>query len=417
MCPGGDGTEHHRGVDPAKREVVVENVPGRAVAHAAHIIHRRTVGIDVHQVPPADHELAAHHRDAPRGFDRTARAEGVTHEPLERGDGELGTEERRGGVALGDVADGRAGAVCTDVVDAGGFESRVFERQLHHPLHAFLARRGEVGAIAVAGVADELGEDHGATGAGVVERLEHERATAFSDHEPVTGRVEGTRALVRRVVELVRGRHEQVEGDRVHVVHLFGAAAEHDVLDAGADEFVAGPDPLRCAGARGAGARDAATHPEELRDVHRAGVRHQAEERVRLQSAHLVRRRHERPAERLGLAARPGGGSKRDAASFRGERCFRQARLLHRFVGRVHREHADPAHRAAFLPRVRVLEIEAFDRGTQTSLEVRKEVPFRHLPDAVPTRLERLHRARHVVADGRGRTDARDNDPAVAVDH
>ena len=86
------------------------------------------------------------------------------------------------------------------VADVGGCEACGPERLLHADAHGFAVGLRDVGGVTVRRKADEFGVDPGAAGAGVLELLEHERASAFADHEAVTVGVEGTRRELGLVV-------------------------------------------------------------------------------------------------------------------------------------------------------------------------------------------------------------------------
>ena len=98
-----------------------------------------------------------------------------------RGDGDRSLEDRPGGAGLGDVADVGGGAVGVDVVDLGGGDAGVAQAEGHGAAHAGLGRGGDVEAVAVGAVAEDLAEDGRAAGPGVLPVFEDQGGGAF-DH-------------------------------------------------------------------------------------------------------------------------------------------------------------------------------------------------------------------------------------------
>ena len=182
--------------------------------------------------------------DRQRGLDQPGHAGGalgVTDLRLHRaehaaaGRGAGATEhigERR---QLGAIADHGAGAVGLDQADLGRRHPGLVVRALDGADLAFLARRGEPEALAVAGAGHALDDrvDAIAVALGVGHALEHQRGDALAEHDAVRRGVERVAATGGR--QRVHAREQQVVVDAVVQVgaaaHHGVAGAEHQLLD------------------------------------------------------------------------------------------------------------------------------------------------------------------------------------------
>ena len=146
-------------------------------------------------------------------------ASGIAEQPLD-------------GAELDLVAHGRRGAVRVDVVDLAGVDAGALQGGPHAPERAvaILGRGSDVIGVAGEAVADDLTVDACAACLGVLERLEHDDAGAFTHDEAIAVLVVGTRGLGGLVVEMgcerAAGR-EAGHGDTAD--RALGAASDHDI--------------------------------------------------------------------------------------------------------------------------------------------------------------------------------------------
>ena len=162
------------------------------------------------------------------------------------------------------------------VIDVGRLEARVLERQPHDPLHSTGVGIGHVATVTRRGKAEDLRVDAGVAPACKLEILEDQRCGALGDDGAIAIRVEGSRRPLGLMVPGGGGKQD-VEDRCVDAVEFLGASGAHDLLSAEADGLVGVADPLttRCASA--AGGYEAPHDAEELRDIRRAGVAHEAD--------------------------------------------------------------------------------------------------------------------------------------------
>ena len=270
-----------------------------------------------------------------------------------------------------------------------------------------------MGGVTVRRKADEFGVDPGAAGAGVLELLEHERASAFADHEAVTVGVEGTRRELGLVVAGA-GSKERVEDRDLGGAELFGAARHHDVLIAVADGLPGVADRL---GARRAGARcrdDAAGDAEEEARVDGRGVRHHLHVGRGGDAARVAVDDHLAEVGNGAGAARAGTVGDAGAAAL-DDRIVDEACLLEGELGRASRKERNAAHRADALARVVFGQPEVEDGRAKPGVESLDIVPFVHAAHRVPVgekpRLDRFP----VLAERRDAAHAGDYDSAHQI--
>ena len=134
-----------------------------------------------------------------------------------------------------------------------GFFCGVAEGHLHagDRAAAFGVRVGDAEGVGGGAVAEDFAVDRCAAFFGALVIFEHDHRGAFAEDEAVAVEIERARRLLRLVVVLGEGR-EQVEArDAEGVDHAVGAAGEHDVGLAAADDFGRLADGLAAGGAGG----------------------------------------------------------------------------------------------------------------------------------------------------------------------
>ena len=217
--------------------------------------------------------MLAHHLDGEPALQRAAGAERVSHVALLRADRHPAAEQARGGLGFGDVAVFGGGAVAVDVADGRGRDAGIGQRQLHAGEHGVSLGAGDVRAVAVAAIAEHLGQDAGTAGAGMVEGFEHQHARPLAHHQSVAVLVIGRGCALRRVV-LLAGGVEGVEDVSLGGAEFLTAAGQHHVDHPVLDRLIGVADALAAGGAGTGGGDDATGQSEEDGHVGRGGVRH-----------------------------------------------------------------------------------------------------------------------------------------------
>ena len=127
--------------------------------------------------------------------------------------------DRRHGVDLDRISDGRSGPVCLEVVHLRRRNARVRERCLHHLLERGRIRNGQphAGSSMVHRRAPDHSPDPVAIGLRLGQALEHHNPASLSAHVPVRRRVERLALAVGREHHRVRAQLEDpAVQDRLH---------------------------------------------------------------------------------------------------------------------------------------------------------------------------------------------------------
>ena len=160
------------------------------------------------------------------------------------------------------------------VVHLPGRQLRIFQGELHDPLHAVGVRIRDVAAVAVRRESDDLRVDAGAPCPSMLEVFEDQRGGSLSHDEAVTVPVERPRRSGRLVVARRGGEHD-IEDGGIDGMELLGSSGHHDALAPEPDGLVAVADPL-APGRTGAARRhEPSGDAEEHGEVRGAGVAHE----------------------------------------------------------------------------------------------------------------------------------------------
>ncbi len=303
------------------------------------------------------------------------------------------------GMALGNVAELRGGAVAADVTDAGRAEPRNTQRLAHGHFHGLGGGLCHMACVAVRAEADDLAEDLGAARFRGIPVLEHERCRPFADHEPVAIPIPRPRRSLWRVV-LLAGGEQRVEHRRLRDRQLLGTPRHHEALRSVLHGLVRVADGLTARSARRARCDEPAADVEEQARVHRGRVAHHADvaRRVDQPRAAFVHHRTE-IGDGVGAARRR---AKRDPALAVGQHVgFEQTRVGKRALRGHDREACHSAHATNLLPRISLRHREIGDRRAEPRVEPVVVGPLFHPPDSAAA-LAHLGDHRRVVAAERG---------------
>ena len=146
-------------------------------------------------------------------------------------------EHGGGGLSFGDVALFGGGTVAADVADGGGRQGGIFEGEFDAALHGAHFGAGDVAAVAVGTVADNLGDDVRAACLGVFQLFQYHHAAAFAEHEAVACGIVGPGGKFGFAVAATGGV-EAVEHVGFGRAELVGAAGQHHGDFAVFDGFV-----------------------------------------------------------------------------------------------------------------------------------------------------------------------------------
>ena len=360
-----------------------------------------------------------HGRD---GLDTAGGAEQVPGHRLGGRHGQLPrvlAEDPLDGERLELVVVGRRGAVRVDVVDVGGREARVLQRAGHRARGAVALGIGRRHVMRVARhpVPHDLAVDPGVAPARVLERLQHEDAPALAAHEAVAPGVERPRRLLRLVVARRHRLHraEARDGQRHH--DGLRAARDHHVGVAALDQAEGVAERVVAGGAGGdhGGVRPlgAEAHRDEpgrhVDDEHRDEERRDAV--GALLDEHLVR------VEERGDAADARADEHAEARAVQPGRV--EAGVLDGHDGARHRVlevRVEPA-RVLLVDVLQLVEVAdlAGDARDELELAARRlglRVEFRDRADAGLALRQRGPELGDIVAKGRERAHARDDDAA-----
>ncbi|VXA81618.1 hypothetical protein AERO8C_120119 [Aeromonas veronii] len=413
-CFAVPAAEDQRGVDAAKGEVVGHQILDLQLSSLTRDVVEGLAGRGrVGQIEGRRKPAIVQHLKRQPGFDGATGAEGMAEIALERGDGGLLTEDGGSCLALGDIAPLGGGAVSTDIANLLGTQPCLIQCHLHAELHGLALGLGDMGRIAVGGKTDQLGDDVGAAGEGMLQLFEHQSGSSFADHQSVAIPVKRARGELGGVVELTGGK-QGIEHHRLGGAELLRATCHHHCLVAVADCFVGVADPLAARGA-GAGCRDdPATQAEEEAGVDRCRVRHH----LHIGGggdvgSGLVVEHGAKGAD--GRRAAGGGAIGDTGAAIAQHRLVQQLRLLQRQLGGHGRHLGDSSHGADLLARIVGRQGKVADRRGQPGVEPVIDTPLVHGDHGVASCLQARFDAGPVVAKGGHTGHAGDYDPSIHI--
>ncbi len=234
--------------------------------------------IDVFEVCGGRHLLPRDRHDGDQRLDRTCGAQHVPVHRLRRTHGEpLGARSEHGAqcIDLDRVAFDRPGAVRVDVVELVRGDPAIRQRLAQCLRLSGSERLRQVMMVTARAIAGKLGIDSGAALLRTLVRLEHQRGTAFSEHQPGAITIERPASRGRRRwVGMRKDAHRVPCEQHAGRQRRFGAAGDDDIGLAGADQSqrLTERDRRRGAGHRTCGRR--AGEAETHRDVRCGGVVH-----------------------------------------------------------------------------------------------------------------------------------------------
>ena len=239
-------------------------------------------------------------------------------------------------LGFGGVASERRRAVRVEVADRRGVEAGVGERRTHRPCLARSVGVGDVDAVAVGRVANEAEPSRRAARACVLDRLEDERASAFTEGE--AGAVGGERPArapcraggVGAAADRRQHPHRLPAGEHARRQQRLAAAGDGDVDPAGADRPHRFADRHRRRSAGAGVGEGGAACAEAQRELGDGRVRHRRDDARRPHAAPVgidAAARH-LEGRRAGHAAAP-----EDAEALGIEAADGQARVARRVFG------------------------------------------------------------------------------------
>src|ERR1700677_4047905 len=233
--------EDERGVDAAEAEGIAQRIfdAVRAALEPDEVEAFGDFRAGLVAVQRGRNMAVLHGEAADGSLDRAGRAERMAVVGLGAADGGRAlAEEFTHGAGLGAVVHRRAAGVGVDVVDLLGLDLCFFQRCAHRldGRFAFRQRGGHMVRVVVQGEAEHLGEDMGATGPGMLERIENEGATALGHDEAGTGGIEGT-AGAGGILDFLGHRLDRVErAEGKRGERGLGGTGNHDIGAAFADD-------------------------------------------------------------------------------------------------------------------------------------------------------------------------------------
>ena len=210
------------------------------------------------EVEVGGHEVAGEGENGDNALDAAGCTRGVAGVGFGGGDkGHFVAEDTHHGLAFALVVVGSASAVGIDVVDVAGLEAGALQGLRHgeEGTFAFRRRGGLVVGIALVGVARQFADGLHAPLGGVLAGFHHHVCRALAEVESVPVLVEGLAGL--RVKD-----HQRVEAVEMELAETFGAAGNHKVGAATAQQVGAEDDGV---GRRRAGRGDGGLHGDAPR--------------------------------------------------------------------------------------------------------------------------------------------------------